>query len=200
MASLRERKRDHFVHSALELFESKGFEETTIDEIAERAMQSRSTFFRHFGTKEDVLFAGLAEFLELLRETLARELEVNPPWEAVTNAVRVTSGGFLEQDPEHATRLLKLWMTVPALRARYMEHADRWERAIVEAVTAAEGNGPATATYAAALAVATVGAFRVASESVTAVDGDVLEKFEATLALMGDGLATPPRKRWTTKT
>lgn len=199
MSSLRQQKRsrsrDEFVHAALALFESQGFAETSIEEIAERAMLSASTFRRYFGTKEEVLFAGLGDFLELLRETLAEELARQPAWEAVTSSVRVTTGGFLESDPQYASRSLKLWMTVPALRARYMQYADGWEQAIVEAVTASRGTDPGTDAYAAALAVAVIGAFRVAVESFGARDEEVLERFELTLELMGRGLTAEPPER-----
>ena len=196
MSTLRQRKRDlsrdAFVHAALELFESKGYAETTIEDIAERAVLSSSTFRRYFGTKEEVLFAGLGDFLEILRDVLAVELQRGHPWEAVTSAVRMTTGGFLQGDPEYAPRLLMQWMTVPDLRARYVRHADVWEQAIVEAVTTAEGTDPATDTYAAALAVAAIGSFRIAIERFGSHE-EVFERFEATLELMGQGLTARPK-------
>ena len=196
MSTLRQRKRDQsrdaFVHAALELFESKGYAQTTIEDIAERAVLSSSTFRRYFGTKEEVLFAGLGDFLEILRDVLAVELQRGHPWEAVTSAVRMTTGGFLQGDPEYAPRLLMQWMTVPDLRARYVRHADVWEQAIVEAVTTAEGTDPATDTYAAALAVAAIGSFRIAIERFGSHE-EVFERFEATLELMGQGLTARPK-------
>jgi AcrR family transcriptional regulator len=175
---------------ALDLFESKGFAETTVDEIADHAVLSPSTFFRYFGTKEDVLFPGIAELLEVLRATLPAALAEHPPWEAVTHSVRITTGGFVEQNPALVARAVKLWMTEPSLRARYGEHAVSWERAIVEAVTTAEGTDPATDAYAAALAVAAVGAFRIAIEQFISVGGDLTDHFDAVLELMGHGLRT----------
>lgn len=180
------------MHAALELFESKGYAETTIEDIAERAVLSSSTFRRYFGTKEEVLFAGVGDFLEILQDVLTVELQRGHPWEAVTSAVRTTTGGFLQGDPEYAPRLLKLWMTVPDLRARYVRHADVWEQAIVEAVTNAEGTDPATDTYAAALAVAAIGSFRIAIERFGSHQ-EVFERFEATFELMGQGLTTRPK-------
>ena len=56
---LRERKniavKQAFFDAAMELFKQKGFDGTSVDEIAERAGFSRATYFNHFGTKQGVL-------------------------------------------------------------------------------------------------------------------------------------------------
>ena len=53
----RSRTRRDIESSALELFESQGYQNTTVEQITRRAGCSSATFFRHFGSKEDVLFA-----------------------------------------------------------------------------------------------------------------------------------------------
>jgi AcrR family transcriptional regulator len=192
VASLRERKRDRsrdeFVGAALDLFESNGFAETTIHEIADRAVLSTSTFFRYFGTKEDVLFARVPELREVLKSALATELAEHPPWEAVKRSVRVTTRGFVEHDPALAVRSLNLWVTEPALRSRYLEVADSWEQAIIETLAASNRKNPADDAYAAALAVVAVGAFRIALEAFSTHGQDLVEHFDAMLELMGKGL------------
>jgi AcrR family transcriptional regulator len=59
MSGLREKKRiavkQAFFDAAMELFKKNGYEETSVDEIAERAGFSRATYFNHFGTKQGVL-------------------------------------------------------------------------------------------------------------------------------------------------
>ncbi|SEP03062.1 TetR/AcrR family transcriptional regulator [Amycolatopsis saalfeldensis] len=71
---LRERKRrraqEAIVDAAFALFAERGFADVTVTEIAERAEVGRTTFFRYFGDKQEVLFAeerGMAEWLLGLR-------------------------------------------------------------------------------------------------------------------------------------
>jgi AcrR family transcriptional regulator len=59
--SLRDRKRlrarESIRRAALELFAERGFDEVTVTDIAERAEVGRTTFFRYFGDKQEVLFS-----------------------------------------------------------------------------------------------------------------------------------------------
>ncbi|HEX8780235.1 MAG TPA: TetR family transcriptional regulator, partial [Nocardioides sp.] len=63
--------RDRLVEAAFALFDERGFEGTTVDDVAERAGVGRSTFFRAFGSKEDVIFPDHAEVLRAMRDRLA---------------------------------------------------------------------------------------------------------------------------------
>jgi TetR/AcrR family transcriptional regulator, regulator of mycofactocin system len=56
---------------ALELFAAKGFEETTVEEVAAAAGISRRTLFRYFATKNDIVWAGFGALLETLDRWLA---------------------------------------------------------------------------------------------------------------------------------
>src|SRR3712207_5887926 len=47
---------DRLRAAAFDLFSSQGFDATTVDDIAQHARVGRTTFFRHFRTKEDVVF------------------------------------------------------------------------------------------------------------------------------------------------
>uniref|UniRef100_UPI002B279084 helix-turn-helix domain-containing protein n=1 Tax=Nocardioides sp. TaxID=35761 RepID=UPI002B279084 len=48
--------RDRMVDAAFALFDEQGYDATTVEQIVERAGVSRSSFFRAFGSKEDVIF------------------------------------------------------------------------------------------------------------------------------------------------
>jgi AcrR family transcriptional regulator len=63
--------RGRLAHAALELYGERGFEQTTVAEIAKRAGLTERTFFRHFGDKREVLFAGSDALQELLVGTVA---------------------------------------------------------------------------------------------------------------------------------
>lgn len=81
-------------HKAVELFARQGFEETTVEQIALAAGISRSTFFRQFRSKEDVLFA---DHTQLLRDAqLLLDSSTQDPWLAVCSAAELVFAHFAE--------------------------------------------------------------------------------------------------------
>src|ERR1700761_6608090 len=83
--------------AAMELFGERGYEQTTVAEIAERAGVTERTFFRYFSDKREVLFAGgesLKEFLLAKLVELDGELE---PMAAVVEALRQAGENFFGQ-------------------------------------------------------------------------------------------------------
>jgi AcrR family transcriptional regulator len=94
---LRERKkqrtREAIVDAALRLFEERGFDQTTIADIAEAADIAPRTFFGYFPSKEDVVFADFPETLE----TLAQRLRGRSDEETAIDAIRSWIGGLLEE-------------------------------------------------------------------------------------------------------
>jgi TetR/AcrR family transcriptional regulator, regulator of mycofactocin system len=70
-----DRTRAAIVSAALELFRERGFQGTTVDDIAQRADVGPRTFFRYFPTKEAVLFADAVA----QRERMTKDLEARPP-------------------------------------------------------------------------------------------------------------------------
>jgi AcrR family transcriptional regulator len=89
--SLRERKKaaaeSALQKAALDLFEQKGYDATTIEEIVAEADVSRRTFFRYFGSKEEVVFKGTSEDLEVLRRLVRERPKDESDLAAVKNAV-----------------------------------------------------------------------------------------------------------------
>ena len=74
--------------AALELFAERGYENTTVIDIAQRAGLTKSTFFRHFQDKREVLF-GNGSMNELLAEAIAAAPATATPLEAVAHALDV---------------------------------------------------------------------------------------------------------------
>lgn len=69
----RASSRETLAEAACELFLEQGYGQTTVADITRRAGVSRSSFFNYFGSKADVLWAGLDERIAALRERLARD-------------------------------------------------------------------------------------------------------------------------------
>jgi AcrR family transcriptional regulator len=89
--------------AALELFAERGYDETTVAEIAERAGLSERTFFRHFADKREVLFGGASELqLKMVAAVAAAPAEL-PPIEAAALGVQ-TAGEMLGERPDLARK------------------------------------------------------------------------------------------------
>jgi AcrR family transcriptional regulator len=117
--------RNAVVGAALDLFARQGFEATSVDQIAQSAGISRSTFFRQFGGKDDVVFADHEDLLERLRDYL--DGDHSDPWEAVCEASLQVYRHFAA-DPELARRRYTVVRGVPALRDREIVTVFRYER------------------------------------------------------------------------
>jgi AcrR family transcriptional regulator len=129
----RERKklrtRKLIVTTAIRLFLDQGYEQTTIAQITAEADVAKKTFFNHFPSKEDVLFADVEQYyrdatrqviaerkpeesipdllLRIYELGVARELAVNSP--------------FHDADADTVERLNQLVMSVPALQAKSLQ-------------------------------------------------------------------------------
>jgi AcrR family transcriptional regulator len=87
--------------AALDLFRERGFENTTVAEIAERAGVTERTFFRHFADKREVLFGGAATLHELLVNAVAAAPDSAAPIDAVGAALEA-AGAVLQERREFA--------------------------------------------------------------------------------------------------
>ncbi|ONI78453.1 TetR family transcriptional regulator [Kribbella sp. ALI-6-A] len=83
MARWEPAARERMVVAAVDLFTEQGYDATTVAEIAERAGVTKSTFFRHFPDKRELLVAGQAALSELLTEGIAAAPAGATPLEAV---------------------------------------------------------------------------------------------------------------------
>ncbi|HEY7048172.1 MAG TPA: TetR family transcriptional regulator [Jatrophihabitantaceae bacterium] len=124
---LRERKkartraalRDH----GLRLFREQGYHATTIEQIAEAAEVSPSTFFRYFPSKEDIVL------VDDLDAVLIAAFETQPteksPIVAVRDAIAAVLAGLTDEDREREQQRQELMLAVPELRATMMDEFRR---------------------------------------------------------------------------
>ena len=118
MARWQPDARLRLVSAALDLFAERGYENTTVIEIAERAGLTKSTFFRHFRDKREVLF-GAGTMAGLLSGAIAAAPESATPLEAVAHAMdKVGEEVFTPQHREFGARRRAVVDANPELRER----------------------------------------------------------------------------------
>lgn len=103
MPSLRERRhreaRDALSRAAFELFESQGFADTTMEEIARRAGVSRSTAYRRFASKEDIVYEVPRGWLRVWDEAVAAVPPSAPVAEALESGARAVAADIDAKAP-----------------------------------------------------------------------------------------------------
>ncbi|MEU1347603.1 TetR family transcriptional regulator [Streptomyces sp. NPDC005776] len=147
-AGLRERKkrrtRDALIRTALDLFTTQGYEETTVDEIADAVEVSQRTFFRYFAGKESVAFAVQdmveSRFILELRQRPATEA----PFEAMRRAVLCawdSIGEAIEAiiPVELHLRTYRMIESTPSLLAAHMRRGVAMEEQIAGLIAEREG-------------------------------------------------------------
>ncbi|MEY9929666.1 AcrR family transcriptional regulator [Catenulispora sp. GP43] len=97
--------RERLVVAAVDLFTERGYDATTVAQIAERAGVTKSTFFRYFPDKRDLLAAGQETLSRLLVEGIAEAPEGASPLTAVAAGLERVSGAMGPVNRELAPRL-----------------------------------------------------------------------------------------------
>ena len=93
------------VVAAVDLFTEQGYDATTVAQIAERAGVTRSTFFRHFADKREVLVAGQEALSALLSEGIAEAPDDATPLQAVAAGLERASSAMGPANRELGPRL-----------------------------------------------------------------------------------------------
>ena len=93
--------RGRLERAAMELYVERGFDQTTVAEIAARAGLTERTFFRHFADKREVLFAGAGQLQDFLVSTLASAPDSAAPIDAVAAALEA-AGALLQERRDYA--------------------------------------------------------------------------------------------------
>ena len=123
---------------ALELFAERGFEQTTVDDLAEAAGIGRRTFFRYFASKNDVVYGDFDAALGELRARLAATPEEVPLWDGIRDAVLAFNALPTGAEPQHRVRM-SLVLHTPALQAHSTLRYAGWRAVIAEHAAARLG-------------------------------------------------------------
>jgi AcrR family transcriptional regulator len=133
--SLQERKqefvRGELAGAAWGLFAAKGYEATTVEEIAQAAGVSRRTFFRYYASKEEVLVETTDEVAEEMLASLAARPASEPPLVAIQRALIPVVESRLA-DTERARAIIRLLRESPTLRRAMLARHARMEERLAE--------------------------------------------------------------------
>ena len=134
--------------AALDLFATRGYEQTTAREIAESVGLTERTFFRHFSDKREVLFHGQDVFVEAFLAGLDTTAPDAPPIELVAAALRSAASLFPDERRSHSRVRQAVIDNNPALQERELHKLANLAATIAGALRA-RGVDPLAATLAA---------------------------------------------------
>ncbi len=139
LVALRERKkdqtRDALSRAAFVLFQSKGYEGTTVAEIARAANVSRRTFFRYFSTKDALLFVDEGERLSMFRALLNNREPEEGAFAAIHRSCIALSRRLMQDRTQIIARASIIGAS-PALSKQERQQDLAWEHAITDALLA----------------------------------------------------------------
>jgi TetR/AcrR family transcriptional regulator, regulator of mycofactocin system len=178
---------DELTHVGLELFFERGFDATTVDDIAAAAGIGRRTFFRYFPSKNDLPWGDFDRLLDAMRGTLDAVPDAVPTADALRDAV-VAFNDFPADEITHHRRRMALLLRVPALVAHSTLRYESWREVVAEFVARRTGEpvgaiGPQTTAYT-CLAV-TMSAYE---QWLDHDDADLPDLIERAFSVLDDGL------------
>ena len=189
---LRERKkretRAALTDAALGLFAERGFDQTTVEDIAAVVGVSPRTFHRYFARKEDAVFADAEARLARFKSRLT-EQEAPTVLAAVGRAARAAAQEYAESPDRERTRS-RLVSATPSLRAYNLSRYDEWSHVIAAFAADAVGEDPSD-RWPATVGACTMAALTAATRRWAAgPDSDLVAEYDAVLELLA-GLDRP---------
>ncbi len=187
----RERKKqlvhDELSRRAFALFAERGFDRVSVEDITEAADVSRTTFFRYFPTKEDVLVQWMRAVGEETAAALLARPRDEPPLVALRTAL-LTLARVYASDTERAELVEQLRRGSPTVRAAHRDKVAQWEDLLAAALAERTGSSaerdlaPRLLARLAMAAVTAAQDTRAAGERV----GDVLPLLDEALSAIND--------------
>jgi AcrR family transcriptional regulator len=176
-ARKKQHTRDELVSAATRLFAERGFDETTTADIAEAADVSQRTFFRHFTSKEAVLYGDSDDVATAFGDAIRRRPKREAPLTAVANALHELAQLAATGDPERTFLQAHLAAKYPSVSAYSRAVVQRsLEQAVTAAVAERMGVDSAEDPRPEVIAGATMSAVRFALRQLAVSPrGDLLE-------------------------
>ncbi len=159
---------------AFRLFAEQGFDNTTVEQIAAEAGLSRTTFFRYFGTKEELVLGKMAEFGHEVAAALAARPESERPWEALRRAFDLVAQPRVDES-EPSMNLMQLFSDACSLMTRQWEKEQGWQSILAPEIARRLGGDtdPAGDLRARALVASAISCLDAAADTWRAVDGTI---------------------------
>jgi AcrR family transcriptional regulator len=195
----KQRTREALVEAAFTLFAEKGFEATTVEEIADKVDVSSRTFFRYFSSKEDVVLTFQEEQFQAMTAALAARPAAEPVITAMRNAgvsvVRACEEGAFGFDPKKFLCVQQMLESSPALFGRSLQHGQKKQAEITRLIAERMGVDPASDlrphVAAGAASCAMHAAFDVWMHE-TAHTKNLSDLLDQVFALIEEGINYPP--------
>jgi mycofactocin system transcriptional regulator len=183
--------RSEIEHIALDLFTERGFDTTTVDDIAAAAGIGRRTVFRYYASKNDIPWGAFDEQLDRMRETFAAQPTDLPVMAGVRTAVLDFNDVHPDEQPWHRQRL-RLILGTPALQAHSTLRYAAWRRVVAEYAAARLGLSP-DALVPQTIGHASLGVALAAYERwLTEDGGELRELLDAVFRALERGLVPEP--------
>ena len=161
MPTLTERRhqqtRTAIADAAVALFLQQGFAETTVEDVAAAAGVSRRTAYRHFPSKDDLVFEHPRRWLEHFNA----EVAVRPPdetWRQLCRRALVAVAELIQENADSVLAAYSVYATTPSLRGRNGRVQDEWYDRYVELLTPSRRLSSSRSLQIATVAAALVGA------------------------------------------
>jgi AcrR family transcriptional regulator len=190
LSGLRERKKakthEAIQQAALDLFRKQGYEATTIEQIAEAAEVSPSTFFRYFPSKEDVVIHDALD--PLLFAAFADQPPELTPLQALRATMADVFGALTPDQMALELERQELITSVPELRARMLDDLATTFGGFAEAIAARTGRAVtdlAVRAFAGAVLGAGLAVWLDATEGERAT-GSFMQDFDAAMAFLDE--------------
>lgn len=151
MSAKTERTRARLLESALELFADRGYESTSVAQIAERAGVSEMTFFRYFPSKESVLLDD--PYDPLIAAAVGEQSRELDPLTRVARGIRAAWHGMPITESAEVRERMRIAAHSPSLRGVMLRNTAQTEAAIVGALGDVD---PVVARVAASAAMASI--------------------------------------------